>query len=164
MESNIVLIGMPACGKSTVGRLIAELSGMPLIDTDTFFSERMKKSPASYLSKNSESHFRDAESRIIAEISTLEGYVISTGGGAVLRPDNVRFLKYNGILFFIDRSLDNIKPSPKRPLTSDPEALARVYEERRPVYLSCADYIVNGNVAVEDIAHNILELFNNHLR
>lgn len=159
MESNIVLIGMPACGKSTVGRLIAELSGMPLIDTDTIFSERMKISPASYLSKNSESHFRDAESRIIAEISTLEGYVISTGGGVVLRPDNVRFLKYNGVLFFIDRSLDNIKPSSKRPLTSDPAALARVFEARRPLYLSCADYVVDGNLPAEDIASKIMEIY-----
>lgn len=104
MKQNIVLIGMMGCGKTTVGKRLSEQLNMPFIDTDVLIEETY--GPIPKLFERGEDYFRDAESKIISEIASFEGAVISTGGGVVLREENVKALKEKGFLIFIDRPVD----------------------------------------------------------
>jgi shikimate kinase len=89
----------------------------------------------------------------------LSGAVIATGGGAVLRGENVDRLKANGRLFWLDRSLGKLTPTSDRPLSSDMEALRKRYEERYPIYRAACDCRIDGDGAVEDVAEAILCTF-----
>ena len=139
-KQNIVLIGMPASGKTTIGRLLSAKLNMPLIDTDEEFLATTGMSAGDYIVTYGESAFREVEARVIAEmIAPLNGVIVATGGGAILRDENVHRLKRNGKLVFLDRSLASLETTPDRPLTSDCELLRRCYEERYDRYCSVAD-------------------------
>lgn len=138
-KSNVVLIGMPASGKSTVGKKLAHILNRPFFDTDTLIEERIGMKIAEFFAKNGEQAFRDIESGVIAEISQNGGAVIATGGGAILREENVKRLKHNGTLFFLDRELTSLRATKSRPLSSDPEKLKKLYETRMPLYRAAAD-------------------------
>ena len=134
MKQNIVLIGMMGCGKTTVGKRLSEQLNMPFIDTDVLIEETY--GPIPKLFERGEDYFRDAESKIISEIASFEGAVISTGGGVVLREENVKALKEKGFLIFIDRPVHLIAESidfKGRPLLSNgPEILHELMEKRYP--------------------------------
>lgn len=139
-KQNIVLIGMPACGKTTVGRLISASLGRELIDTDEEFTKMTGSTPAEYIRANGEMAFRDMEAEVIKEkIAPMSGVIIATGGGAILRDENIRRLKRNGKLYFLDRSLESLETTPDRPLSCDKELLRRRYEERYNRYCTVAD-------------------------
>lgn len=154
-KQNIVLIGMPSCGKTTVGKRLAEQGGREYIDTDDLIIERIGGPIADYIRANGEKAFREIESAVIKDISQKSGCVISTGGGAVLDHENVRYLKQNGIVIFLDRALENLMATDDRPLSSDREALKKRYEERYDIYRSSADIIIDANVALDDEIKNI---------
>ena len=125
-KQSIVLVGMPASGKTTVGRLLAERLQMPLIDTDEEITRLARATPAEIIRARGESAFREIEAQVICDvIAPQSGVIIATGGGAILRDDNVRRLKRNGKLVFLDRSLDSLETTYDRPLSSDREALRR---------------------------------------
>lgn len=136
---NIVLCGMPSCGKSTLGRRLADEDGKPFVDTDSLIVERTGRSIPDIFKDDGESYFRAIESEIISELSTMRGVVIALGGGAVLTRENVYNVKRNGRLLFINKPLDALTASPDRPLSMTPEALSKLYAERLPIYLSVAD-------------------------
>ncbi len=139
-KQNIVLIGMPACGKTTVGKLLSASLGRELVDTDEEFTAMTGKRPAEYIKTYGECAFRDAEVAVIKKrIAPLSGVIIATGGGAVLRDENVRRLKRNGKLYFLDRNLESLETTPDRPLSCDRELLHRCYEERYPRYCAVSD-------------------------
>ncbi len=158
-KQNIVLTGMPGSGKSTVGTLLAKNLGREFIDTDEEFTKKYG-TPADYIKANGEAAFRDAESAVIKEICEhTTGAVISTGGGAVLREENVLRLRHNGKVYFIDRDIDLIVPTSDRPLSSDREMLKKRYEERYDIYTGTCDVHVKNDAAAEDAVKTITEDF-----
>ena len=96
----------------------------------------------------------------VAELSKKSGAVIATGGGAILRKENVRELRKNGKLYFLDRPLSALMPTADRPLSSTKEAIIRRYEERYPIYLSVCDHRIDADCKKEDVLKRILEQFN----
>lgn len=142
-KENIVLIGMPASGKTTVGKLLAEQLFRPLIDTDDEIVKKAGMSIPEIFEKYGEGAFRDIESEVVEEVSKLNGVIIATGGGAILRKENVRNLKLNGKLYFLDRPLADLVPTDTRPLSSSFEALKKRFEERYDKYQAAADVRVH---------------------
>lgn len=158
-KENIVLIGMPTCGKTTVGRLLAQKTGRPFADTDALLAMKIGSVP-DYIRLHGESAFRTVERETTAEIARKSGHIIATGGGAILSPENLRALRRNGRLIFLDRSLQNLRPSPNRPLSSTPEKLKALYETRYPLYRAAADITVPADRSAEEVAEDIRkELF-----
>lgn len=137
-KENIVLTGMPGAGKSTAGKILAETLGRELLETDAMIQLKTGLHPSEIISRQGESAFRDIEAAVIAEAAMKNGAVISTGGGAVLREENIRHLKANGRIYFIDRALDDILPTDDRPLSSDRAALEKRYNERYDIYCGTA--------------------------
>lgn len=156
-KSNIVLIGMPGCGKTTVGRLLSEQLGMPLVDTDEEIVKRTGCAIPKLFEQRGEAGFRDEESAVVREVSARQGVIIATGGGAVLRPENVRFLKGNGRLYFLDRPLEALVATADRPLSADREALEKRYRERYGRYCDCCDCRVTQTDSAEQEARFIKE-------
>ena len=156
---NIVLIGMPGSGKTTIGKTVANALGREFCDTDGEFV-KSNGAIADYFNSNGEAAFRDKESEIVLELGAKNGLVIATGGGAILRAENVKHLKQNGIVFFLDREVKNIIPTSDRPLGNDSEAIRKRYEERYPIYCSAADIKVDSNRDVNTVAADIEKAFN----
>ena len=156
-KTNIVLTGMPSSGKSTVGRLLAEKLGRPLVDTDACFEERFGMSIADYAARYGEAAFREREAEAVASAACRQGLVIATGGGAVMREDSVRRLRQNGVLLFLDRPLEKLTPTPDRPFSADAAALRRRYEERYPVYRSTADARIVNDGSLEAVMDRVTE-------
>ena len=147
---NIVLIGMPSSGKTTVGRLLAEKTGKVFVDTDELAEQAIGTSIADYFAARGESAFRDREQEAVAAVAAVGGQVIATGGGAILREENVTALRRSGRLFFLDRSPEKLVATADRPLSADAEALHRRYTERYALYCAAADFRVDGNGSVEE--------------
>jgi len=159
-KETIVLIGMPASGKSSVGAMLASRLGRPFIDSDAEIVKEIGMSIPAYFAAHGEDSFREVESRVIARLSvTAGGSVLATGGGAILRADNVDRLKANGRLFWLDRSLENLIPTSDRPLSSDVNALRQRYEERYSRYRDAADVRIDGNGTVQAVADAVLRAF-----
>ncbi len=155
-KRNIVLIGMPGSGKTTVGKALSESLGKKFIDTDDIITEEYG-CISDMFSEKGEAFFRDIESVAIKRVALQNGLVIATGGGAVLREENVRCLKHNGVLFFLDRPLSDIIPTDDRPLSRDFEALKKRYEERYDIYLSACDEKIHIDGKVENAVSKITE-------
>lgn len=149
---NIVLIGMPSSGKTTVGRLLAEKTGKVFVDTDELAEQAIGTSIADYFAARGESAFRDREQEAVAAVAAVGGQVIATGGGAILREENVTAMRRSGRLFFLDRSPEKLVATTDRPLSADAEALHRRYTERYALYCAAADFRVDGNGSVEETA------------
>ena len=152
---NIVLAGMPSSGKTTVGKKLSELCGKSFIDTDEEIIKRIGMPIADFFASYGEGEFRRVESEVISELSKLTSTVIATGGGAVLNDENVRRLRHNGLIVFLDRLPDRLVPTDDRPLASSRCAMLRLYEKRYPVYLGCADVSIDGNGTVEQTAEKV---------
>ena len=158
-KENILLIGMPASGKTTVGRIIAESLGREFIDTDELIENRIGMPISDFFARHGEADFRDIESQVIGEIANRNSLVIATGGGAVLREENVSALKYNGRIYFIDRPLKDLVPTESRPLSNSIEALKRRYAERYPLYLKVCDERIEADRNADEVAEKILEKY-----
>ncbi len=154
-KCNIVLCGMPSSGKTTVGKALANDFGKRFIDTDDVVVEKKKESISDIFEKYGEGEFRQEERLAIEELSKENGLVIATGGGAVLDENNVRALKRNGVILFLDRSLENLVATADRPLASDAEKLKNLFEKRYDVYKSCADAIIPADGKIDDVVEKI---------
>lgn len=140
-KENIVLTGMPGSGKSTVGRLL-HIEGYEFIDTDAEIEKRCGCPISELIKTRGETYFRDLETQVISEVSCVGSRIISTGGGAILREENVRNLKRNGKLFFINADIQRLRATNDRPLSDTYDKLKKLYEERMPIYQKTADVIV----------------------
>ena len=152
--TNIVLIGMPGCGKSSVGRILAEKTGRPFVDTDEMIEQRVGTSCEACILARGEAAFRQVESEMIREAGKRSGCVIATGGGAVTRPENRDPLRQNGKLFHLDRPLEALDRK-NRPLSATEDLLAKRYRERMPLYESWRDARIRGETP-EKSAEQIL--------
>lgn len=150
-KENIVLVGMPGCGKSTLGRLLAESCGFDFFDTDDEITKAVGKAPAEIITAQGEESFRNIESEIIAELSARQSAVIATGGGAVLRRENIRALRENGKIIFVDRPIESLAVTDDRPLSSNREKLEKIYDERRPLYLSAGERVICSGTAEQNL-------------
>ena len=150
-KENIVLIGMPASGKTTVSKILAKELSRETLDTDDMivFSKNMEISKI--FEAEGEKAFREYETREIANVSLQNNRIIATGGGAVLNNENIKMLRQNGVIFFIDRPCDKLLPTVDRPLANDMEAIKRRYEERYDLYCKAADFIIEA----DDTPHNV---------
>ena len=158
-KQNIVLIGMPACGKSTNGKKIAEYLGRDFYDSDEVIETGENLKIKDIFNKFGESVFRQKECAVIKNLSKLSGVVISTGGGVILNPENMRYLKKNGKIYFIDRQLNKLICSSSRPLSSNKYDLAALYEFRHPLYEKYADYILKSDNTFNELKEIINENF-----
>lgn len=154
-KENIVLTGMPGSGKSTVGKMIL-LDGYEFIDTDAEIERRCGCTIKELIATKGESVFRDLESDVIRDVSSVSCRIIATGGGAILRDENVRHLKQNGRLFFIDAPLSRLRATNDRPLSDTEDKLARLYSERIARYRATADITVPDLESAEAEAEFIL--------
>ncbi len=154
-RQNIVFTGMPGSGKTVIGKLVAERLGMKFCDTDEVIESRYAH-PSVIIREKGEAEFRDIESTVTAEIAMENGCVISTGGGAILRQENIRNLKMNGKIFFIDRALEDILPSEDRPLSSTREQLIQVYNDRIDIYRSTCDMVINADCGPDAASDKVI--------
>ena len=141
---NIVLIGMPGTGKSIIGKLLAELTGKTLQDTDAKIEEEAEMTIPEIFEKEGEAGFRDRESAVCKKLGKERNLIIATGGGAILRQENVDALRQNGTLVHITRSIDKL-PTRGRPLSKNIEALKKMEAQRMPLYKSAADITFRNN-------------------
>ncbi len=153
---NIVLIGMPGCGKSTAGRELAKLTGREFIDTDDEIEKAEGKTIPEIFAQNGEEYFRNAESREIRRLTKYPGQIIATGGGAVLREENRDSLRQNGIIIYLRRGVEELSGE-GRPLSKSPEAIKKLYDERHSIYESLAGYTVDADEDVNITAGRILK-------
>lgn len=156
-KQSIVLIGMPSSGKTTVGRILSEKCGKQLADTDEYIVRRIGMPISDFFAKHGEAEFRKIEKETVAELSATGGRIIATGGGAVLDAENVRALKQNGVLVFLDRRPENLIATDDRPLASRRSALEKLYAERYDIYCAAAELHIDANTTPEAEADAILK-------
>lgn len=159
-KDNIILTGMPSSGKTTIGKILASKTGKTFVDTDDEIIKKIGMDIPSYFAKYGEKAFRDVESEVIKEVSVNNNQIIATGGGAILREENITYLKQNGNIYFLNRDLERLIPTSDRPLSSDIEALKRRYDERYPIYKATADIIINGNATPDEVANYVYGEYN----
>ena len=145
---NLVLIGMPGCGKSAVGRALAERMGRPFYDCDTEIVRRAKMTIPELFARRGEAAFRSLEAEVVGELGRGKGGVIATGGGAILDAENVRALRQNGRLVWLTRPLEALSMD-GRPLSKSPEALRQLWREREAKYRAAADARIENDAALE---------------
>lgn len=155
-KQNIVLVGMPGSGKTTVGKLLAKKLQLEFLDTDDLITEKYGNITDIFKTKG-EAVFRNYETEVIKQLSAVAGKVIATGGGAVLRPQNTDLLKRNGRIYFLDRPLESICATPDRPLSSNREDLEKRFNERYDIYRNCADKHIISNGTEVDTVNAVLE-------
>ena len=158
-KKNIVLIGMPASGKTTVGRIVAQKMKKSFTDTDALIALTSGESIPDIFKKHGEKEFRRREAVQIQNVSALVGAVIATGGGAILNRKNVKNLMQNGHIFFLDRSPELLIPTEDRPLGSTKEDILKRYEERYALYCDSCHTRIAADGDPEEIAEKIIEEF-----
>lgn len=154
---NIILIGMPGSGKSTVGRIVAQRTEKEFVDADALIEEKAGCTIPEIFATQGEAGFRAIETQVIAEISRSSGLVIATGGGCVTKEENYRLLHQNGTIFCLERELSSL-PTDGRPL-SQTSPLAEMYRIRKPMYVRFADHCIDNNGAPEKAASRILTIW-----
>lgn len=156
-KENIVLIGMPASGKSTIGRILEKKLSRKAFDSDKIIERNEKRSIPEIFRHSGEAVFRDIEAEVIATLSLETGAVISTGGGSILRSESVDNLKKNGRLYFIDRPLSQLIPTSSRPLASTAEDIEKRFNERYGIYSSAADVRIDADGSAPMAADKIIK-------
>lgn len=161
---NIVLIGMPSAGKTTIGKMLEEKLGKEFFDLDDMIIAKAGKSIPEIFQESGEAGFRAIETEVAIEASKMNNKIIATGGGVVKHKVNMDFLRLNGITIFIDRDIDKlISSDPNRPLSSSKQALQQMYKERYPLYQKYAAYIAVDNANIEETVDDIVNAYHSIL-
>ena len=161
---NIVLIGMPSAGKTTIGKMLEEKLGKEFFDLDDMIIAKACKSIPEIFQESGEAGFRAIETEVAIEASKMNNKIIATGGGVVKHKVNMDFLRLNGITIFIDRDIDKlISSDPNRPLSSSKQALQQMYKERYPLYQKYAAYIAVNNANIEETVDDIVNAYHSIL-
>lgn len=159
--ANIVLIGMPGAGKTTIGRKLGKALGRPVLDADDKVVEQTGRTIKD-LFQEGEDVFRQAETAAVKTLAAMDGIIISCGGGVVKRPENIAFLQATGKIFFLNRDLEAIAgcvDKVTRPLLNSAEdRLTQLYNERMPLYLKYADYTIPVDEDFDKTTEYIIEL------
>lgn len=156
-KQNIVLIGMPSSGKSTIGKKLSEILGKKLVDTDNEIEKIIQMPISNFLTKENENEFRDIEENVIKEVSVKNNLIISTGGGIIKRNKNIWRLKASGIVIFIDRPLNLLEVTNTRPLSNNKLDLEKLYKERYEFYNSLCDIKIDNDKDINVVIDSILK-------
>ena len=156
-QLNVALIGMPSCGKTTIGRALADRLGKRFVDLDEEIVRAAGCSIPDLFAAEGEDGFRAREAEQTARFAREGRQVLSCGGGVVKRPENLRALRQNGVVLFIDRPLDALTVGGGRPLSTSAEALKTMEAQRRPLYLAAADAVIPNETTVADAVATALE-------
>ena len=158
MKNKIVLIGMPGCGKTTIGKILSTQLNLKFYDMDEYIQETSGKTIAELFEKG-EDNFRDLETQACRDLIKKNNVIISTGGGVVKRKENVDILKEDSIIIFLDRPVEKIIGDvdvSKRPLLKDgKEKVLVLYKERYELYKKAADKIIVNDGTVKDAVEKI---------
>ena len=157
-RQSLVLIGMPGCGKSTMGKLLEKRLHMPLVDVDAEIVKKIGCDIPAYFREQGEEAFRRVESEVISSLTLTGGRIIACGGGAVLREDNRKNLRMNGRVVWIQRALDKL-PVAGRPVSQSAPSLQALYDARRALYQACADAAVENNGEIENCVEQIIRAY-----
>lgn len=156
-KRNVVLIGMPGSGKSSLGRDIAKKMHMTFKDSDRIITDVTGRKPGEIIEQDGEAAFRKIESQVLADLAKEHGQVIATGGGVVEREENMRALAHNGYFILLTKKLHRLATK-GRPLSKDPAALAALYARRKPLYEKWADLTVDNDRYYKDTLAYILRM------
>jgi shikimate kinase len=158
MKSKVVLIGMPGCGKSTIGKLVSKELNLNFFDMDKYI-ETMTSKTIPQLFEQGEDYFRDFETLACKKLSEKNNILISSGGGVVKRKENIEILKKESYIIFIDRPLEDLINDvdiSKRPLLKEGrEKIINLYEERYELYKSSADEIIKNDKDIRDTVNEV---------
>lgn len=158
---NIVLIGMPGCGKSTIASLLAEKLGRISVDADQKIEEMAGKSIPDIFAEDGEAVFRELETYALSDLGKQSQLIIATGGGCVTQPRNYPLLHQNGSIFWISRDLDKLATD-GRPL-SLAQNIADMYAVRKPLYQGFSDHNIDNNGTIQDSVRQILTILEEDL-
>jgi len=150
---NIVLIGMPGCGKSSIGKLLSEKTGGRFVDADAEILRAAGKSIPEIFSQDGEEAFRNLETEVLSELGKQSGLIIATGGGCVTKAHNYPLLHQNGSIIWLKRDIASL-PTEGRPL-SQTNRLEEMYQIRKPLYEAFADYVISNDGDPEDTLRQI---------
>ena len=153
---NIILIGMPGCGKTTVGTHLSQLLSRPFLDADAVLEENAQRPITEIIPQEGEAAFRALESQTLLELGKGSGKVIATGGGCVTIPENYEKLHRNGTIFWLRRDL-SLLPTAGRPLSQSGK-LSEMYQKRAPLYNAFADFTVENSGSPQDTAMQIIRI------
>lgn len=160
---NIVLCGFMGCGKTTVGKELARITGRKFVDTDEMIEQQEGVSISEIFETKGEAYFRGLEHEICKKTCGLKNAVISTGGGAMTFERNVSAIRENSKIIFLDASFETVcervKNGETRPLFRDKNKAKQLFDERKSKYVHAADYIADGNLSPSLTASNIAEWF-----
>ena len=156
---NIVLIGMPGCGKSTIGKILAERTGKKFVDADDEIINLAQISIPEIFAQYGEDYFRMLETKVLDALGKQSGLIIATGGGCVTRDENYPLLHQNSTVFWLQRDISSL-PKDGRPL-SQLNKLEDMYSVRKPMYQRFADYVVSNDLSIEEAATAILKGWDN---
>ena len=154
---NIVLVGMPGCGKSTVGKVLAKRLSRPFFDADEEIVKRAGKPIPEIFQVEGEAGFRKIETEVLFDLCRQSGAVIATGGGAVTVPKNHDILRQNSMVVFINRDIA-VLPTAGRPL-SEQNDLHEMFRRRLPLYRAVCDYEVDGNGKIQTVTDRVAEVY-----
>lgn len=156
---NIVLIGMMGCGKTTVSHMLASKMQMPVVDIDEYIESKYDMTIPEMFDV-SEEYFRKCEQTCCEIIGQWNGFVISTGGGVIKNTANIKALKTNGVIIYLDRPIENILQDidiQSRPLLKDgPDKLYELYQQRHHLYLEACDYCIKNTTSLVDVVEQIM--------
>ncbi len=155
---NLVLIGMPGCGKTTIGQALAEKMNRPLVDTDRLIEEKASKTIPQIFAQDGEDYFRSLETQALREACAMQGCVITTGGGAVLKEENRLAMCQNGRVCLIQRPLELLARD-GRPLSQGDHAIENLWNQRKALYELAADYVIENNDTVAAATNAAMEGF-----
>lgn len=158
-KRNIVLIGMPSCGKTTIAQALAKRMNREVVDLDEMLVDQQQKSIKTIMAEGGEAEFRRLESEVVKQISKQQGLIIATGGGVIKNPANPELLSMNGTLFYIKRPIEQLLVDDKRPLSSSTEAIAALWQERKALYERYADFVIENNADIEQAVTQIISAF-----
>ena len=159
INRNIVLIGMPASGKSTIGKLLSKKINYEYYDVDKYLERKENVKISTLFSEKGEEYFRNLETKYLRELSQKNGIIISTGGGAVKREENMEILKEKGIVVFLSRKIEDIAKEnhEARPLLKDINNIYKLYVERIELYKRYSDIIIENNGTLQEVTDRTAE-------
>lgn len=156
-QKNIILIGMPGCGKSTLGQKLAEKTGRRFVDADDAIREKAGCSIPEIFKEKGEAGFRAIETEVLRDLGMQSSLVLATGGGCITREENYPLLHQNGVIIWLRRDIDTL-PRDGRPLSQNAD-LAKMYEVRRPLYERFADLSIENRFETENMTERVLALY-----
>ena len=162
-KSNLVLIGMPSAGKTTIGKMCAKKLNKEFIDLDDAIVEKIGMEISQYFELYGEEKFREVEKEVCAEYGQHTGMVIATGGGAIKNDINMENLKANGVIAFIERDIECLSVDPTRPLSKSIDVLKKMYEERLPLYLKYADITVYNKNNMKQCSETLINEYKSYM-